>query len=372
MNLYEELGVKRYVNAAATLTMYGGSLMPHEVSQAMVDASNSYVNVVDLQEKAGDYIAQLTHNEAAFVSNGATAGIVLATAAVVGGDDEDARARLPFADGPNNEIVLAQAGRVEYDYAITMAGGKLVTYGDENGGTAEQLQEAITERTVAIFVFYFEHQMATVPSLETQARIARAHHIPLLIDAAAQLPRKENLWRLTRDGADLAIFSGGKGLRGPQSSGLIVGRKELIDRIRSIASPHAGIGRPMKVGKEEIAGLTAAVKRFVQQDEDGLIASYEHQVQLVVEAFSGHPAVEVTRGFPSEAGQPMPLAVVSLKPGALMVNADDLAAQLETGDPGVLVLSRGGQLLINPQPLLENQVDIVIDRLRSVLDANLA
>lgn len=370
MDLYEELKVKRYVNAAATLTLYGGSLMPREVCAAMSEASSAFVNIVELHEKAGDYIARLTHNEAAFICNGATSGIVLATAAVLAGDDQEARARLPFVDGRNNEIVIARAGRVEYDSAIATTGGKLVTYGDENGGTEEQLEQAITPKTVAIFLFYFEHQAVHLPSLEAQVRIARAHNIPLLVDAAAQLPRKDNLWRLTQAGADVAIFSGGKGLRGPQSSGLIVGRRELIGRIRSIASPHSGIGRPMKVGKEEIAGLTVAVRRFLEEDEAAVIAGYEHQVARVIEAFQEHPAVDVVRGFPSEAGQPMPLAVVRPKPGKLRVDADGLAAQLEAGEPGVLVLSRDGRLLINPQTLVEGELDIVIRRLREVLEAN--
>ncbi len=372
MNVYERLGVKQYINASATLTMYGGSIMPKEVLEAMCEASQSYIDLIELHKKAGDAIAKLTHNEAAFVSNGAAAGIMLATAAAIAGDDREARAKLPSSDGMKNEIVLSQAGRVGYDYAIKMAGGKYIPYGDERGGTAEQLEAAITEKTAAIFVFYFEHLMDNQPPFEMQVKIAKAHGIPLFVDAAAQLPRKENLWRYTQEGADLAIFSGGKGLRGPQSSGLIVGRKELIDKILTIASPNAGIGRPMKVGKEEIVGLMAAVKLYMEQDEAAVLAGYELAVQAVIDAFCDDDAVEAGRSFPSEAGQPMPRAQVKLLPGKFKADAGELITQLKLCEPGVLVAGHGDVLLINPQTLLQGEIDIVIDKLKEVLSANRA
>ena len=370
MGVYQRLGVKQYINAAATLTMYGGSLLSDETMAAMAEASRSYVDIDDLHQRVGERLAQLTHNEAAFICNGAASGIFLATAAAIAGDDAEALDRLPFSDGLRNEIVLSQAGRVEYDVAIQSAGGKRVLYGDDGGGTVRQLEAAITDKTAAIFLYYFEHRMGNRPPLETQVRIAREHGIPLIVDAAAQLPRRENLWRFTQAGADVVIFSGGKGLRGPQSSGLMVGRREMIERIRRIASPHDGIGRPMKVGKEEIVGLLSAVEQFMLQDEDAVLADYERQVKAVVDAFVGDDAFDVVRGFPSEAGQPMPWAIVTPKPGRLKADNLELAAQLLAGDPGVVVLSRNGGIQINPQTLEDGQIAVVINQLRRVLDAN--
>jgi L-seryl-tRNA(Ser) seleniumtransferase len=370
MSLYDSLGVKRYINANATLTMYGGSIMPQRVLDAMNDAARSFVDIDELHKKAGARIAQMTRNEGAFICNGAASGLLLATALAVAGSDGDARKKLPFSDGMKNEIILSQAGRVGYDYSIKMAGGKIVPYGDDKNGTAEQLEAAITEKTCAIFVFYFENRMGNQPSFEEQVRIAKKHGLYLFVDAAAQLPKKENLWRYTSGGADLAIFSGGKGLRGPQSSGLMVGRKELIDQIRMIASPNGGIGRPMKVGKEEIAGLMTAVELYIAQDEDEQLADYERQVQAVIDAFRGDAAVRVARAFPSEAGQPMPRAQVDLVPDKMTCDASQIAEQLKAGEPGVLVAEQGGSLLINPQPLLEGEMNIVIERLKAVLDAN--
>ena len=370
MHTYEQLGVKRYINAAATLTQYGGSVMDPQVLDAMLVASQSYVDIDELQRHVDERLAQLTRNAAAFVCNGAASGIVLATAAAITGDDASVSTRLPFTGGLRNEVVLPRAGRADYGYAIDLAGGHRVPYGDDTGGTATQLEAAITENTVAVFLFYYEHRQEHLPSLVEQSAIARAHGIPLIVDAAAQLPPKANLWRLTEQGADLVLFSGGKGIRGPQSSGLMVGSTGLIERVRAIASPNDGIGRPMKVGKEELVGLLTAVELYLQQDETAVLADYEHQVQLVVDAFRESDVVDVRRGFPSEAGQPMPWAIVTPKPGTLSMDAKGLAAQLLAGEPGVVVLSRDGSLQINPQTLLPGQIATVIWCLRDVLDAN--
>jgi L-seryl-tRNA(Ser) seleniumtransferase len=188
------------------------------------------------------------------------------------------------------------------------------------------------------------------------------------VDAAAQIPIKENLWRFTRDwGADLAVFSGGKGLRGPQASGLVVGKRELIDRMLTFACPNAGVGRPMKVGKEEIAGLTTAIKLYMESDEGETLARYERDVQMVISAFAGENAVAVTRDFPSEAGQLMPRAKIYLSG----VNAEpkSLAGWLREAEPGVLVAADDDSLLINPQTLEPGEIEIVIEQIKKALKA---
>ena len=381
MNIYDKLGVKQYINAAATLTMYGGSIMPDEVVAAMKEAAGSYVDIMELHKKAGDYIAKLTHNEAAFISNGAAAGIVLATAAAVAGDDPQRRGQLPESDG-KNEIVISRAGRISYDYAVKLGGGKYALYGDAEHATEEQLEAAITPRTAAIFMFYFEHRMDNQPSFEAQVRIAKKHGVYLFVDAAAQLPAKEKLWQFTRDGgADLAIFSGGKGLRGPQSSGLIVGKKEIVDRIATIASPNAGLGRPFKVGKEEIIGLMTAVRLYVEADEAAEIAKYERQVEYVIDAFSPgkeskcgndvNDGVEVVRSYPSEAGQPMPRAEIKLLPGSFKASAADICEQLKNCRPAVLVAVQGESLMINPQTLMDGEIEIVVEKIKETLKENM-
>jgi len=275
---------------------------------------------------------------------------------------------LPFSEG-RNEIVISQAGRVGYDFAIKMGGGKYVTYGDAEKSTEAQLEAAITPNTAAIFMFYFENRMDNQPSFEAQVRIAKKHGVYLIVDAAAQLPAKENLWRFTKEGADLAIFSGGKGLRGPQSSGLIVGGRELIDRILTIASPNPGLGRPFKVGKEEIVGLMTAVRLYMESDEEAVIGEYERQVRSVIDAFADFDGVAATRSFPSEAGQPMPRAQLALLPGAF---SDDVAAfceRLKSCRPAILVAAINDSLYVNPQTLLKGEIDIVIKVIKETLES---
>ena len=368
MNIYEKLGVKQYINASATLTAYGGSIMPEEVVAAMKEASESYVELLDFHKKAGDYIAKLTRNEAAFISNGAAAGIVLATAAAVTGDDPQKRELLPLSEG-RNQIIISKAGRIRYDFAVKIGGGEYALYGDDERATEAQLEAAITPETAAIFMFYFEHRMENQPSFEAQARIAKKHGVYLFVDAAAQLPAKENLWKFTRDGADLAIFSGGKGLRGPQSSGLIVGKRELINRIATIASPNPGLGRPFKVGKEEIAGLMTAVRLYVEADEDAVIAGYERQVEYFIDAFAGFKGVEASRDFPSEAGQPMPRARLKILPGMYNAEAAAVRERLMDCRPAILTAVQDDSLLINPQTLQKGDIEIVAAKIKEVLNA---
>ena len=316
MDIYDELGVTKVINGAATLTMLGGSLMSPEVLAAMAEAAQHFVDIDKLQQKVGERIASWTRNEAAYVSCGAAAGLALSTAACITGLDPEKRECLPYTEGMKNEIIVHKRGLVGYSFAIRQAGGKLVEIGTEEGATEEQMLQAINDKTAAIFYFYNPARVEGQVPLERGIEIARRSGIPLVIDAAAQIPPVDNLWRFTQMGADLVLFSGGKGLCGPQSSGLILGRKDLIEACAFNACPRAFIGRPMKVGKEEMVGLMTAVRRYLDLDHDGLMQTYEDQVQTVVAAFSDHPQISARRSFPSEAGQPMPRAEVSFDEGA--------------------------------------------------------
>ncbi len=368
MDIYNELGVTKVINGAATLTRFGGSLMPPEVLAAMAEAAQHFVDIDELQQKVGERIAAWTHNEAAYVSCGAAAGMVLSTAACITGLDPEKRARLPYTDGMKNEIIIHKCWRVGYDFAIRQAGGKLVEIGTEHSATADDMERAINEKTAAIFYFYNVSQMGGYVPLEEGIAIARHHGVPLIVDAAAQIPPVENLWRFTQMGADLALFSGGKGLCGPQSSGLILGRKDLIEACAFNACPRAFIGRPMKVGKEELVGLMAAVRWYLDLDHAALMQSYEDQVQAVITAFADHPNVTARRDFPSEAGQPMPRAEIILDEPALGITRDEVLRQLRDGEPSILLAEAGKSgLYINPQTLRQGEVQIVIERVKQVI-----
>jgi L-seryl-tRNA(Ser) seleniumtransferase len=369
MDIYDELGVTKVINGAATLTQLGGSLMPPVVLAAMADAARHFVDIDELQEKVGERIAAWTHNEAAYVSCGAAAGLALSTAACITGLDPDKRARLPYSDGMNNEVIVHKCWRVGYDFAIRQAGGAIIEIGTETGATPDDLRQAITDKTAAIFYFYNDSHMEGHVLLEEGIAIAKEHNVPLIIDAAAQIPPIENLWRFTHMGADLAIFSGGKGLCGPQSSGLILGRKDLIEACAFNACPRGFIGRPMKVGKEEMVGLMTAVRWYLDLDHVGLMQTYEDQVQAVIDAFADSPHVSVRRSFPSEAGQPMPRAEIILDEERLGIRRDDLLTRLRTGAPSIFLAAAGQDgIFVNPQTLKPGQELTIIQRIKDIID----
>jgi D-glucosaminate-6-phosphate ammonia-lyase len=368
MDIYDELGVTKVINGAATLTQLGGSLMAPEVLAAMAEAARHFVDIDELQRKAGDKIAAWTGNEAAYVSCGAAAGLALSTAACIAGMDPEKCACLPYTDGIKNEILIHKRGRVGYAFAIQQAGGRLVEVGTEAGATPEELEGAITDKTAAIFYFYNATTLEGQVPLKRAIEIAHQAGIPLVVDAAAQLPPVDNLWAFTRMGADLALFSGGKGLAGPQSSGLILGRRDLIDACAFNGCPRAYIGRPMKVGKEELVGLLTAVRLYLDLDHDQVTQTYEEQVQTVIDAFSGRPHILARRSFPSEAGQPMPRAEVVLDEEALGITRDELLVQLRAGDPSIALSAAGASgIFVNPQTLTAGQEEIIIGRIDEII-----
>lgn len=372
MDIYEELGVRKVINGYATLTSLGGSLMPPEVLSAMAAAAQHFVDIDELQDKVGAQIAEMTGNEAAYISCGAAAGLVLSTAACITGMDPEKRARLPDTEGLENEVIVHKRGRVSYDFAVRQAGGKIAEIGTEAGATVQDMERAITDKTAAILYFYKNSLMDGQVELEQGIAMAKRYGIPLIVDAAAQLPPVDSLWRFTQMGADLVLFSGGKGLCGPQSSGLILGRKDLIQACAFNACPRAFIGRPMKVGKEELVGLWAAVRRFLSLDHNSLMETYERQVQYVIDAFADVAVVSARRGFPSEAGQPMPRAEIILDQSRLPgIARDDLLSRLRAGDPSIVLAPSGKNgLFVNPQTLKPGQEVLIVSRIKQLVSGN--
>ena len=367
MDLYDELGVRKIINGYATLTSLGGSIMPDEVIAAMAEAARHFVSIDELQEKVGEKIAAWTHNEAAYVSCGAAAGIVLSTAACITGLDPNKRERLPFTDGMKNEIIAHRCG-VEYGFTIRQAGGRVVLIGTDQGANADDLEQAMNERTAAIFVVYKNGKMDGQIPLVAQIAIGKRHGVPVIVDAAAQIPPVENLWRFTQMGADLVIFSGGKGLCGPQSSGLILGRRDLVAACAFNACPRSFIGRPMKVGKEEIVGLMAAVRWYLNLDHARLAQSYEEQVTWMIAELSTTAYVSARRGFPSEAGQPMPRVEIVLDDEHSGISRDDLLQRLASGSPAISLAPAGDNgIFINPQTLVPGQEKVVVEQIQAIL-----
>ena len=366
---YQQLGVRRVINADATLTRLGGSLMPSDVLDAMCEAAGSFVDMYELQEVVGKRLAELTRNEAAYVSSGAAAGLVLTTLAAMTDGDLPTIARLiETGEAPKNEVIIQRAHRIPYDPAIRLAGARIVDVGNRLQTFPWELEAAITLRTAMVFYSGGDHLASGALPLSRTVEIARSHGVPVVVDAAAQLPPTENLWRFTRDlGADAAIFSGGKDFRGPQASGLIVGTEKMIAAIAINGSPHQRLARPMKVGKEEMIGLLAAVERYVSEDWRERAQRYEETVARWVEHFRELPGMTASRVFPNEAGQPTPRCRVAFAAES-GVSGAEAARLLWEGDPRVAVAVDGPDAIsITPELLVEGEERILLDRIDALM-----
>lgn len=363
MSIYERLNVRTLINAADSNTILGGSLMPPEVLKAMEEASRHFVNLEELHRKAGERIAELTRNEAAVVTSGAAAALTVATAACITGTDIRKVRKLPLPEGPKHDAVLLRCQRNGFDLAIAQTGVNMVEIGNVEGTAAWELEDAITERTACVFYFVSTLYSQGALPLEEVIRVASARNVPVIVDAAAHLPPVENLWRYTEMGASMVIFSGGKTLRGPQSSGFIVGKKEWIEACRLHVGAGISIGRPMKVGKEEIAGLVAAVERYMSLDH----AAEKQRMERIVSEICGKLAeagYKTRRRYPGPTGQDYPTAGVSRND----LPATEIKRRLENGDPAVITgLSRDrSEVVINPLHLQEDEVPVIIERLLNI------
>ena len=365
---YSAIGVRPLINALSTYTKLGGSIMPPEVVASMVEASRTHVNIEELQVAVGRRIAELTQNEAALVATGAAAALVLATSAIIAGRDPAKIKQLPDLTGLKNEVVCHKMHRNGYDHAVRSVGVKMVEIGTAEGADVAEMEAAINERTA--FAFWTQGAMngpGEIP-LEKFIEIAHARGIPVLVDAAAQLPPVENLWRFTQMGADAVAFSGGKDLHGPQASGLLLGRKEIIDTCRLHGSPNHAIGRPMKVGKEEMVGLLTAVKWYLGLDHEARGAMFEKWVADWCDALNAIPGVTAERTFPNGAGQGVPRTKVTLDVDRLGITADEIVQRLLDGDPAIAVAPDSRtSLYLNPYTLQPGEEKIVQAHLVALL-----
>jgi D-glucosaminate-6-phosphate ammonia-lyase len=365
---YLSLGIRPIINANATLTRLGGSLMPPEVIRAMQDASRCFIDLEELQRKVGERIATLTHNEAAYISSGAAAGLTLATAACVVGNDTSKRNTFPDLNELKNEVIVQRLHRNGYDYAARQVGVKMIEIGTEHGTSSDDLLGAMNEKTAAIFWFQGAMNHPTELPLPEVITLANTKNIPVIVDAAAQLPPSSNLWNFTKMGAALAIFSGGKELCGPQSSGLVLGDTDLIEAIRLHGSPNQGIGRPMKVGKEEMMGLLAAVERYLSLDHEARGQKFENIVEMWNKGLSQLDGVVPCRDFPNEAGQPAPRTYLKFSE---KFSRDTVVKQLLEGEPAISVAPADDNgIYLNPMTLQEDEETTVLDRLLDVLSAS--
>ncbi|MBX9789088.1 MAG: aminotransferase class V-fold PLP-dependent enzyme [Pirellulales bacterium] len=391
--VYEQLGVRPGINAAGTLTRLGGSRMEAEVTAAMAEAARGFVPIDELQAAVGRRIVAATGAQAALVTSGAAAGLTLAAAACLAGCDFARMDRLPDTSGMPNEIVIPRSHRNAYDHALRAAGARLVEVGLAERTRDPQpweIEAAIGPGTVAV-AFCVGFSPLDLASVVT---VAHRRGLPVIVDASAALPPRANLRTFIAAGADLVVFSGGKGLRGPQATGILCGRgdliasaalqmldldflpalwnppKSLIDRDwLGDGVPNHGLGRGCKVGKEELVGLAVALERFLELDEDAEIARHTAAAARLAEGSAGLRGVDVK--LAPRAGL-WPHVVISIDHERAALGAVELVRKLAAGDPPVFVAQAAadrGVVGLDPFCLAPGEESIVIERLRELLSA---
>lgn len=373
MGVYEKLGVRPVIHGAGTTTRYGGSIMRPETIEVMREAAQSLVNIDELNEAAGAAIARILGAPAALVTAGSTAGLVLQAAACMTGDDPAKITRLPDTTGMRREFVIQRAHRFSYDQAYRVPGGVLVEIGLGRRTALFELENAITERTAG--VVHLVSPFTSPPgvlSFEEVREVAHARGVPVLVDAASMLPPRDNLFRYLRGGADLVIFSGGKGIRGPQSTGILAGRRDLVRAATLNASPNQAIGRAAKTSKEEIVGIVNALELFLAEDEAAEMARYRDVCASIVDTLRD---IQGLRALVEQdcVNRVIPHAVVYFEPSWKGPSGKAVRLALASGEPHIYVQQgalQGGyadEISVDPINLQPGDEKIVATRLREEL-----
>ncbi|WP_254533987.1 aminotransferase class V-fold PLP-dependent enzyme [Natrinema gelatinilyticum] len=394
-SVYDELGVSEAINAAGTKTRIGGTRIRPEAVDAMTRAAESFARISDLQARASETIADATGAEAGYVTTGASAGLTLAAAACLAGHDFSAMARLPDTDEIADEIVIPKVHRNSYDHALRAAGATIVDVGTNDGTLGAvttdletwELKEAITEDTAAIG-YVARNDLPLEPVVE----VAHDHGVPVIVDAAGRLPPKSNLTAFVDAGADLVAFSGGKAVRGPQSTGFVAGRSDLVssmalqhldmDAVEGTWDPPAslvdvdslpgvprhGIGRGFKVGKEELVGFVRALESYVDEDEAACLKGWDDRARWIGRALDEETALEIA--YRNE-GDPTAVTRVAVTVDEATVGGStvDLVGRLRRESPRIFVGDHdvtAGVFTVDPRGLTDDEAEYLVERIVAV------
>lgn len=355
---YQDIGVRPFINCVGTITTLSGSLMLPEVRQAMVEASTRYVIIDELMEGVGNRLAALMQCEWGFVTNGCAAALTQLTAACMAGTDADKMARLPDSTGMKNEVIVQKAHRMGYDRAIKSAGARLIEV-----TTKAELEAAYTDNTAMLFLFGDASERGEI-SVQDMAKSGRGHGVPSIVDAAAERPNAPNVY--LQQGVDAVAYSGGKCMRGPQSAGMVLGRRDLLKAAFANGAPHGSIGRPMKAGKEEIMGMLAAAEQWIVRDHDAEWQEWERRVQVMTDAVTSFDSVTTSTHTPQPSNV-APHLSIRWDAAVRSITAAELKSQLSAGEPRIEVSGGGDSITINPYMMEDGEAEIVAARLAEVL-----
>ena len=363
--VYESLGVQRVINAVGTYTALGGSVMPPEVVAAWAEASKHFVDLVELHDKSSAKIARLLGVEAALITTGAAGALFLGTAAAVTRGDPKLVARLPDTAGMKHEVIIQKAHKSCYDNQLTDVGVKLIEV-----ETAADVAKAVNERTALMFFMNYMEAEGKIKR-EEWVDLARRQKVPTLIDAAADVPPVSRVADYAKMGFDLIAVSGGKAIRGPNDTGLLVGRKDLIDAAKRNANPNCGtIGRMMKVGKEDMVALTVAVERFVKLDPAAERKEFERKIGVIEKALADIPTLQFERIVPAISNH-VPHLQITWDESRVKTTREKITRELAGGTPPIRIgrVSHTGDkgILISVLCLQTDEEQIVANRLDEIL-----
>ena len=358
---YESIGVRPLINCVGTVTVLSGSLILPEVRRAMIEASTRYVQMHELMEAAGARIAALMQCEWGLVTCGCAAALTQVTAACVAGKDPEKINRLPDTSGMKNEVIVQSSHRQGYDRAVWAVGTQRIEV-----TTRAELDAAFSDQTAMLLVFGDAAERGEI-SVKEMADAGHAHGVPTFVDAAAERPDVPN-WYLEQ-GVDAVGYSGGKCLRGPQASGLVLGRKDLLEAAFANGCPHGSIGRPMKAGKEEIMGLLAAVEQWVARDHQAEWREWEHRLEVISEAVIQFASVTTSVRQPGRSNV-TPHMSITWDADIRGISPAQAKRCLSEGDPRIEVSGGDDGISINPYMMEEGEEQVVARRLAEILETS--
>jgi L-seryl-tRNA(Ser) seleniumtransferase len=369
---YAKLGVQPIINAAGTYTYLTAAVMPPSVRRAVERAAYHPVRLKDLQKASGEYLARKLRCEAALVSSGASAALTLATAACIAKANGLPPEAIPGGvAGHKNEIVVQKAHRYEYDHAM-----QLCNVAIKEVVSLDDYRVALSDRTV--MTNFFNAAEGGEIGREQWLAVAHEHGVPCHLDAAADMPPIENLWKYTNMGFDLVCFSGGKGIRGPQNAGLLLGRKDLIELAAQNDNPNSdAVGRGMKVAKEQIVGMVAAVDWLLEQSNESMEAEFLRRTVVIQRAVEKVPSVK-TRIVTPEIANHVPHLIIDIDPKQLGITPLEVAEELRSGTPSIELNPATGtdergltgtpnSIVLSTWMLEDGEERVVASRLHSVL-----
>lgn len=359
---FKELNVGTFINAAGTYTTLTASLMQPEVVQAIEYASHHFVRLHELHDAAGKRIAELVGAEAAMVSSGAAGALTCGTAACVAGSNQEFIRRLPDTTGMKTEVIIQKSHRYGYDHAVRNCGIRFVEV-----ETADELERAVNPNTAMMLYFNANENIGKING-EQFVALAKKHRIPTMNDAAADVPPLENLTKYLKMGFDLVVFSGGKGIRGPQSAGLLLGRKDLIQAARMNTSPNSdSVGRGLKVNKEELLGMMVAIEQYFKRDHQAEWREWERRVKQITDSVAGLKTLKTEVQIPPIANH-VPHIHITWDQSVIKIAPREVVKQLREGTPSIEATpGSADRLTFTVWMLQAGEAEIVARRVREIL-----